>query len=254
MNRLMRGGAARRMTTRLVRATIRLCAGSVALAVAPLFAQVVAGQGGAVQGGVVQGGAVQGNALQAGAATPAWQQYQQFNVPGFYGLAQELVRKELDLIPEQEADIKKLAKDLQEKMQTMYAPLRNATLTNEERTQLYQDMQKQMKELQTESEQRLRKILLPQQMKTLEMAQVRMQVGNLLQYGPALERVGLSEAQKQRIQKNRAELAQKLHDLQREAFAEIIEVLTPEQLEQLKQPFGYGQAGAGAQRPVNPQP
>ncbi|MFM7842741.1 MAG: hypothetical protein ACKPEY_00725 [Planctomycetota bacterium] len=178
-----------------------------------------------------------------GGATPAWQQYQQFNIPGFYALAQELVRKEIDIVPEQEDELKKVAKESQDKMQEMYAPLRNATLSNEERMQMYQEMQKQMKEIQTQAEQRVRKILLPHQIKTLETVQLRIQIGNLLQYGPALERVGLTEQQKQRIQKNRAELAQKLHDLQREAFQEIMEVLTPEQVDLLKQPFNYGQPG-----------
>jgi hypothetical protein len=98
--------------------------------------------------------------------------------------------------------------------------------------------------VQTQAEQRVRKILLPHQIKTLETAQLRMQIGNLLQYGPALERIGLTEQQKQRIQKNRADLAQKLHDLQREAFQEIMEVLTPEQVDMLKQPVNYGQPAA----------
>ena len=172
----------------------------------------------AAPGQPAAGGNAAGNA-------PAWQQYAFYNLPGYYALGQDLVRKEMQLVPEQEEELKKLAKESQQKIQDLYVPLRNQQLSNEERTKIFQDLQPKIKEVQTDVERQVKKILLPHQIKALEMAQLRTQIGNLLQYSPALDRVGLTEEQKKKILKNRAELAEKLYDLQKEAFEDVMNVL-----------------------------
>jgi 3-isopropylmalate dehydratase small subunit len=178
----------------------------------------------------------------AAGAAPTWQQYALYNLPGYYALGQDLVRKEMQLVPEQEEALKKLAKESQQQIQELYVPLRNTQLSNEERTKIFQELQPKMKEMQVDVERQVKKILLPHQVKALEMAQLRTQIANMLQYGPALDRVGLSDDQKKQIQKNRAELAEKLYDLQKEAFEDVTKILTPEQIDKLKQPWNAGQA------------
>lgn len=195
--------------------------------------QVVCAQA-ATPGQPAAGGSAASNA-------PAWQQYAFYNVPGYYALGQDLVRKEMQLVPEQEEELKKLAKESQQKIQDLYVPLRNQQLSNEERTKIFQDLQPKIKEVQSDVERQVKKILLPHQIKALEMAQLRTQIGNLLQYSPALDRVGLTGEQKKQILKNRAELAEKLYDLQKEAFEDVMKILTPEQIETLKQPWNPAQ-------------
>ena len=175
----------------------------------------------------------------------AWQDYQAWNVPGFSALSQELVRKELDLVPEQTEEIKKLAKDFQTKLKDVYAPLQNRELPAEERLKIYQEVQQRITELNKEADQQVRKILLPQQVKVLETAELRNRIAGMLQYGVALERAGLSDEQRKQMAKNRAELAEKMYQLQKEAFEDALKILTPEQIDKLKMPMYAGQQPGG---------
>lgn len=241
---------------RVILAMLVGSASVVASLATPAWAQIVLQLGGdgtaTVQGGAI---AIQDGKLQMpimlqggggwqGVAGQGWQDYQSWNVPGFGSLAQELVRKELELVPEQAEDIKKVAKEFQGKMREVYAPLQNRELSNEERQKLYQEMQQRLVELNKEADQQVRKILLPHQIKTLETAELRMRIGGMLQYGQVLERAGLTEEQRKDLLKNRVELAQKMYDLQKEAFEDALKILTPEQIDKLKNPM-YGGAQAG---------
>jgi hypothetical protein len=55
-----------------------------------------------------------------------------------------------------------------------------------------------------------------------------------LQSPELLDWLGLSAQQKQKVLTNRAELAEKIHQLDVRAFEDVIKILTPEQLEKLK--------------------
>jgi hypothetical protein len=67
-----------------------------------------------------------------------------------------------------------------------------------------------------------------------------------LQAPAVLERLGLSDQQKEKVKKNRSDLADKVYRLQKDSFEEVVKILTPEQLEKLKQPWGASQPGGVA--------
>lgn len=194
-----------------------------------------------------------------------------FFLPGYWQLQNEQVRKEIELVPEQEEKLQKIAKQYQEKMrqyqekvQQIYAPLQNRDLSPEERTKLYKEMAEKAKQSQNDYQEaakwateEAKKVLLPQQVKALEKIELRARAGMFLQSPWMLDRMGLSEQQKEKVKKNRAELAKKIHELEVQSFEEILKVLTPEQLEKIKQPWGIMPPPGSAVQPgaqLNPAP
>ncbi len=196
-----------------------------------------------------EGGA--GVELKAQSVKPAVARY--FSAPGYWMLSQERVRKEIEIVPEQEEKIRQIAKDYQEQVQKLYAPLREKKLDPQERMKAYQGLREKYQKLQEEAKAQIDKVLLPHQLQALDMIQLRTRAAGLLHSSSMLDRLGLTEEQKEKIRKNRTELREKIHNLNEEAFKEVLEILTPEQIEKLKNPHQilgrpavfYGQGGSG---------
>lgn len=181
-------------------------------------------------------------------AQPQWY----YSLPGFWMLGQEQVRKEIDFTAEQEEKLRKVAEKYQGKTQELTAAFRDPNLKPEDRQKAMQEYQTKWQDLQKDATKDVREVLLPQQIKTLETAELRQRVSGLLQYPQALERLNLNDAQKEQLKKNRDELAAKLHQLNKEAFEDVMKVLSPEQLETLKQPWQAWQPGG--QQVARPDP
>ena len=192
---------------------------------------------------VVQGGAGGGQVVQGwgGGAT--------YYLPVYWSLAQESVRREIDLVPEQDQKLLAISKDYQTKMNEFYAPLRDPKIPQEERTQKYKEAQEKLTTLNQEVTKQVKEILLPHQVKTLDQIDLRQKAATMLQYAPYVEKLNLSDETKDKIKKKRDALNEAVAKMQREAFDEILQLLTPEQREQLKQPW-QGQYQAPAQNPA----
>lgn len=191
---------------------------------------------------VVQGGGGGGQVVQG------WGGGAVYYLPGFWSLAQESVRKEIDLVPEQDQKLLAISKDYQTKMNEFYAPLRDPKIPQEERTQKFKEAQEKLTTLNQDTTKQVKEILLPHQIKTLDQIDLRQKAATMLQYAPYVEKLNLSDEAKEKIKKKRDALNEAVAKLQREAFDEILQLLTPEQREQLKQPW-QGQFQVPGQNP-----
>jgi len=172
------------------------------------------------------------------AGQPAARTY--YATPGYWMLQNPQTRKEIELVPEQAEKLKQIADRYRQQLQELYAPLRDPDLSQEERRKLYRELGEKSRKLLEKTKQEIEGVLLPHQVEALKMIQLRMRAAALLRSPAVLERLGLTEEQKKKIQRNREELAEKLNELQKEYFEEILEILTPEQVEKLKQTFSAG--------------
>ncbi len=163
---------------------------------------------------VVQAGG-QGQVQQVQGAG-AWQQ--SYYLPGHWALAQESVRKEIDLVPEQEQKLQALSKEYMTKMNEMYAPLRDLKMSPEERTEKYKESQEKLKALTESTTKQVNEILLPHQQKTLERIDLRQKAAMMLQYGPYVDKLNLTEEAKEKIKKKRDALNEAVAKMQRETF------------------------------------
>jgi Spy/CpxP family protein refolding chaperone len=159
--------------------------------------------------------------------------------------AMENVRKEIDLVAEQDQKLQAISKDYQAKVQEAYAPFRDPKMPQEERQTKYKESQEKLNVLNAEVTNQVKEVLLPHQIKTLDQIDLRQKAATMLQYGPYVEKLNLSDDTKEKIKKKRDALNEAVAKMQREAFDEILQLLTPEQREQLKQPWQAQFPGQG---------
>ena len=181
---------------------------------------------------------------------------------GSLGLLQrEDVQKELELLDDQVADLQKIRDDMAASMRDLFTG--NQDLPREERMQ---KMRETMEKAQQDVQAKVDKVLLPHQKKRLEQLanQMRMRGGatRSLTSDTIAEELGLTDAQKTKIQAKadqlEAELRQKLAQLRAQAQEELLKELTPQQQAKFKdmvgdpfefqtqQPPQFGRGGPGA--------
>jgi Spy/CpxP family protein refolding chaperone len=152
---------------------------------------------------------------------------------GYWELAQEHVQKELELLDEQKQQLKELAQKSARQRQQDWTGMRD--LPPEERQKKYAEIREKMQKQNEEIRKQVEAILLPHQLKALQMIRLRTRGASALASPRIVEHLGLSEAQKEKIREARDELQKKMRELQRDAFEKTLKVLTPEQLEKLKE-------------------
>lgn len=199
---------------------------------------------------VIQPGLGQGGAAAVGRGNQP-QMYQAFSLPGYWSLYEEATRKEIELTDEQEKQLREIAKQYMEKMQGLYSPeaWQKKDMTQEERMKLFNEMRTKSQELQTWAKAEADKVLLPHQIAAMEKINMRRMAAGVLMSPWALDRLGLSDEQKAKVKANRDELSKKVRKLEVEAFEELLEVLTPEQIEKLKDPAKIWSQVQPAQKP-----
>jgi len=174
-----------------------------------------------------------------------------YGVPGYWMLQNPEVRKEIELVPEQAGKLQQIAGKYRDQLQELYAPLRNRELSQEERSKLFRQLAEKSRALLEQTRKEAEAVLLPHQMEALRMIEFRTRASAYLRNPAVLERLGLTEKQKEKIRRNREELAEKVSELQKKYFDELLKILTPEQIEKLKQPFAGG--GRVISRPLQQQ-
>lgn len=174
-------------------------------------------------------------------------------------LMREDVQKELEMVPDQVDDIRKLLEGRRERMGEMFSGLRDIE-DREERGRKFREI---MEKAQAEQEKEVGKILLPHQLKRAKQLafqqRLRGGAGRALTGGGSLaEELGITEAQQEKLraanEKLQNELRQKIAELQKEAQEELLKVLTSQQQAKFKdlvgepfdfQPMQFGGPGGG---------
>ncbi len=153
---------------------------------------------------------------------------------GFGGLAEVLrrgdVRRELELLDDQVAQLQKLAEGRGERMREAFAGLRDvpADQRREKTRELFQTFQQ-------DQEAEIGKILLPHQMKRARQleTQLRMQGGRGILSDQVAQDLALSEEQKEKLRAKAGQLQEevrkKLAEMRAQAQEEMLQLLTPEQ-------------------------
>lgn len=168
-------------------------------------------------------------------------------------LMREDVRKELELVDDQVAELQKLAESRRGRMGEMFSGLRDI----EDRDQRMTKMRELMEKAQAETEKEIGKILLPHQLKRAKQLafqqRLRGGAGRALSGGPLADELGVTEAQQEKLraanEKLQNELRQKIAELQKEAQEELLKILTPQQQAKFKElvgePFEFQQQSFG---------
>lgn len=162
---------------------------------------------------------------------------------GFGGLADVLrrqdVRKDLELLDDQVAQLEKLAEGRREQMRELFSGLRD--VPQEERgAKMRELVQKAQKDLEAD----VGKILLPHQMKRAKqlVTQMQMRGGRGMLSEPIAQDLALTDAQKEQLQAKSAQLEEearkKLAELRAQSQNELLKVLTPAQQAKWKEMVG----------------
>ena len=174
----------------------------------------------------------QGFAVRAPARTPGY-----YAVPGYWSLRTESVQKELNLSDEQKKKLKQITKSYYEQMrqgpQQDLAKYRD--MSPEERRKKYAEITEKRKQRLDAARKQTEAVLLPEQLEALKTIELRTRAPSLLRSPRVLEKLGLSEEQKQKLRKNQQDLTAKMQRLLHESAQKALQILTPKQLEKLKQ-------------------
>lgn len=150
-------------------------------------------------------------------------------------LFSEEVRGEIDLLEEQEADLRQMGEEVRDKMRRIFSGMRD--LSPEERRAAFEDARESMQAVRDEVNERVKQVLMPHQwdrLRQIELQQqMRRQGAESLGSGRIAEALGLTEEQKLELQRRAAEqtakLEERIRQLREEAQDEVLKVLTAEQ-------------------------
>ncbi len=162
---------------------------------------------------------------------------------GFGGLAETLrredVRKDLELLDDQVAQLQKLADGRRDQMRDLFSGLRD--VPQEQRGEKMRELfQKSQQDLEAE----IGKILLPHQMKRAKQLEMQLRLrGGLGRMGDqTAQELGLTDEQKEKLRGKsdqlEEEIRKKLAELRTQAQNELLKVLTPAQQAKWKDMMG----------------
>ena len=162
-------------------------------------------------------------------------------------LRMDSIRKEIELVPDQQEEIDQLQKNMRREMQDQMKGVRG--LEPEERREQFALLREQMEERQVEYQEKIESVLLPHQVKRLKELQV--QSGSrrngdgamaVLQNKELLEELGIDSEQKEKLEDKakevREELEKKIKELRAKAEEEVLSVLSKEQRTKLRDLIG----------------
>jgi Spy/CpxP family protein refolding chaperone len=172
-----------------------------------------------------------------------------FGGGGILGLlSREEVQQELQLVDEQQEKVDGIATEIRDQMraemQEMFSRMRD--LSDEERRERFDEIRSRMEKVNADVEKRLKKVLLPHQFDRLKQIdlQVRLQQrgAGALTSGELAETLGLSDEQREKLERRAAEVQQELEQqisqLRIDARNKMLDVLTPEQRAKLESLLG----------------
>lgn len=192
-----------------------------------------------------------------------------------YLLSNEDVVKELELVDDQQEKLAAMRQRTQEEAREMFSGLRD--LSADERREKFEEFRTKMADRQKEIDKEIDGILLSHQKSRLAQIQTQMQLrrqggGSALSSDRLVEELGITDAQKEQLQKVQEEVRNEMRDqirkLQADAQKKVLDVLSPEQRkkyeEMVGEPFSIqstrsfggrdGQRGRFGRRPQGNRP
>ena len=158
------------------------------------------------------------------------------SVPGYYQLGMPNVQKELELVPEQVEKLKEIGKKYYEQMRADQNVWKDwQKMTPEERKAKSAQIQESYKKRAEAVKAEIEKVLLPHQIKLIKEIDFRTRAPYSLQNPWTLQQLGISDQQKEKLQKIRDKMTEQYQELQKKALEDAMNVLTPEQKEKLKE-------------------
>ena len=161
--------------------------------------------------------------------------------PGFWSLSRKDYRDEIGLTEEQFKKLQEISQKYAEAVKKSQSYGDWKKLSAEELKKKYAEMTAEYKKRTEESRQQVEAVLTADQLKKLEIIELRSYAVQLLYQDKLRETLGLTDQQKEQLTKARdnmqkkvTELTQKMHRIQDQANKEAINLLTSEQVEQLK--------------------
>lgn len=160
-----------------------------------------------------------------------------YAVPGYWSLRTESVQNELKLSEEQKEKLKQISKSYYDEMrqgsQQDWAKYRE--MPAEERRRKYAEIAEKRKQRLDAARKQIEAVLTPGQLDAVKSIEFRTRAATLLRNPKILEKLGLSEEQKEKLRKNWEDLSDQMQRLLRESAQKALQILTPKQLEDLKQ-------------------
>jgi Spy/CpxP family protein refolding chaperone len=179
----------------------------------------------------------------------------EIGLPGYPLLQTESVQQELGLTPEQKQKLKKIAKEnadaLKEAAGLDRTKLRD--MKPEDWAKAPREMADRRAKRAEQTKKQIEEVLTPKQIEQLKGIEFRQRAGSLLYMPGVLQQIGLTDEQKQQVQKVREETQSKIAELQQEGQKKVLGVLTPDQTKKLKELSEKGWSGWARPAPA-PQP
>lgn len=154
-------------------------------------------------------------------------------VPGYWALGQENIQKEVGLTDDQKQKLTDISDRYQATLQRGLEQLRE--LPQQEQQSRMAELRERAKELAQVARTKVESVLTPQQVAALQKIDFRMRAPALLTNPRSHEQLGLSEEQRQRLRKIFDEAQEKLQKLQRETADQALGLLSPDQVDKLRQ-------------------
>jgi hypothetical protein len=193
------------------------------------------------------GGAVQRNPVYG------WNPYE-FSIPVYWNLGRKDVQEEVGLSGDQIQKLKELGQKFSEASRQYYGKIDWSKMSAEERKKKSEEFMADNKRRTDQARKDIETLLTPDQLKKLEAINLRQQATVFIYPGSLLDKLELSDPQKEQLQKYRethgkkmAELQKQMQILQNQTGKAILEMLTPEQMNKLKE-MSRGSFGAGGIR------
>ena len=163
-------------------------------------------------------------------------------------VSREEVQQELQLVDEQQEEVAAIADEvrteMRDEMREVFSQMRD--LSDEERRERFDEIRSRLESVNADMEKRLKKVLLPHQYERLKQIdlQTRLQQQGVvaLTGGQLAETLGLSDEQREKLERRAAEVQQELQEkiqqLRVEARNKMLDVLTAEQRAKLESLMG----------------
>ena len=162
-------------------------------------------------------------------------------IPGLEALASPHVQRQLELVDEQKQQLRQIARAFVQQMQQSMAEVQQ--LPMEERRERIAELQQKMRKRAEDVRRQVEGILVPEQMAVLDKFNRRARRDAVLKNPQVLGQLGLSEQQKKKLRHVHEEMQQRLRELEDEMLHKILDVLTSEQADKLKEMIGDPQDG-----------
>ncbi|MCS7305794.1 MAG: hypothetical protein NZ602_11900 [Thermoguttaceae bacterium] len=157
-------------------------------------------------------------------------------LPGYYMLGMENVQKELNLTPDQLAQLAELSKSYTEQLRADQEIWKDwQKMTPEQQSAKAAEYRQRYSQRLQQIRQQVEKILLPDQLKTLHQIILRTHGLWVLYHAQTQESLGLTPEQKQLLAEIRQKMFDEIQEVQKRAFEKAYQVLQPSQQEKLLQ-------------------